>query len=328
MHRSSKRRLTNLSMKGETDLGRYILKRFALMMVTLFIIITVTFFFIHQLPGTPLQNEEKLPDAVREQILKEYGLDQPLHIQYFRFLGGLLRGDLGKSLVYEGRDIDEMLLERFQTSAWIGLQAILIGVTVGGILGILSGFYQGTWIDNLSTSFSVLGVSIPSFVFAGLLSYGVGVQLGWLPPALWGSYEHTILPSLSLSVLVIAQIARYVRMEMVDVLNQDYIKTAKAKGLKSSTILIKHALRNAILPAVTVLGPLTVNIITGSLVVEKIFSIPGMGAMFVDSILQNDYTAILGTTIFYGGLIILVILLIDLLYGLIDPRIRLTGKRE
>lgn len=315
-------------VKGEIHLGRYVLKRLVLMIMTLFLIITATFFFIHQLPGTPLQNEEKLPDAVREQILKEYGLDQPLHVQYLRFLQGLARGDLGKSLVYEGRDIDEMLLDRFQTSAVIGIQAIVFGVSVGGILGVLSGFFRGTWIDNLATSFSVLGVSVPSFVFAGLLSYGVGVKLGWLPPALWGSYEHTILPSLSLSVLVIAQVARYVRAEMVDVLSQDYIKTAKAKGLKSSLILVKHALRNAILPAVTVLGPLTVNLITGSLVVEKIFSIPGMGAMFVDSILQNDYTVILGTTIFYGGLIILMVALIDLLYGWIDPRIRLTGKRE
>ena len=309
-------------------MGWYILKRFVLMVITLFLIITVTFFFIHQLPGTPLQNEEKLPDAVREQILKEYGLDQPLHIQYVQFLRGLLRGDLGKSLVYEGRDIDEMLWERFRTSAAIGIQAIIIGVVIGTTLGVLSGLYQGRWIDHLSTSFSVLGVSIPNFVFAGLLSYIVGVKLGWLPPALWGTYQHTILPSLSLSVLVIAQIARFVRTEMIDVLKQDYIKTAKAKGLKASTILVKHALRNALLPAVTVLGPLTINIITGSLVVEKIFSIPGMGSMFVDSILQNDYTAILGITIFYGSLIVGVIFLIDLLYGFIDPRIRLSGAKE
>lgn len=309
-------------------MGRYVLKRLVLMVVTLFIIITVTFFFIHQLPGTPLQNEEKLPDAVREQILKEYGLDQPLYVQYVHFLGGLLQGDLGKSLVYEGRDIDKMLIERFLPSAWIGIQAMIIGLSVGGLLGVLSGLYQGSWIDNLSTTFSVLGVSIPSFVFAGLLSYGVGVNLGWLPPALWGTYAHTLLPSFSLAALVIAQIARYVRTEMVDVLHQDYMKTAKAKGLKSSTILVKHALRNAVLPAVTVLGPLIIHIVTGSLVVEKIFSIPGMGSMFVDSILQNDYTAILGTTIFYGGLIVLMIFLIDLLYGLIDPRIRLANTKE
>lgn len=309
-------------------MGRYIVKRLLMMVGTLFIIVTTTFFFIHQLPGTPLQNEEKLPDAVRDQILKEYGLDQPLHTQYFQFLGGLLQGDLGTSLVYEGRDIDEMLWERFWPSAWIGLQAMIIGIGLGGFLGVLSGLYQGSWIDNLSISFAVLGVSIPSFVFAGLLSFIVGVQLGWLPSALWGTFAHTILPSLSLAAMVVAQIARYVRTEMVEVLNQDYIKTAKAKGLKRSTIVIKHALRNAIIPAVTILGPLSINIITGSLVVEKIFGIPGMGAMFVDSILQNDYTAILGTTIFYGGLVVLMIFIVDLLYGVIDPRIRLTGAKE
>lgn len=298
------------------------------MVVTLFIIITTTFFLIHNLPGTPLKNEEKLPEAVRKQILKEYGLDQPLHVQYFRFLGGLVQGDLGKSLVYEGRDIDQMLLDRFYPSAFIGIQAIIIGVILGIVFGILSSLYRGSWIDNLSTTLAVLGVSIPSFVLAGLLSYVVGVKLGWLPTALWGTYAHTIMPSLALAAMVVAQISRYIRTEMVEVLNQDYIKTAKAKGLKSSTIVVKHALRNAMIPAITVLGPLMINIITGSLVVEKIFGVPGMGAMFVDSILQNDYTAILGTTIFYGVLIILTIFIMDILYSLIDPRIRLTGAKE
>lgn len=315
-------------MRGGIGLGRYVVKRLILMVVTLFIIVTATFFLIHNLPGTPLKNEEKLPEAIRHQILKEYGLDQPLHVQYVKFLGMLVKGDLGKSLVYDERDIDQMLLSRFYPSAFIGLQAIIFGLLLGIVLGVLSGLYQGSWIDNLATSTAVLGVSIPSFVFAGLLSYVIGVKLGWLPPALWGSYAHTIMPSLALSGMVVAQISRYVRSEMVEVLGQDYIKTAKAKGLKRSTVVIQHALRNAMIPAITVLGPLTINILTGSLVVEKIFGVPGMGAMFVDSIIQNDYTAILGTTVFYSVLILLTIFIIDILYGLIDPRIRLTGAKE
>lgn len=297
------------------------------MMVTLLLIITATFFLVHSLPGTPLKNEEKLPPEIRDQILHEYGLDQPLYVQYFRFMGGLFKADLGKSLMYDGRDISQMLKERFFASAFIGFQGILIGLIIGGGLGILSALYQGRWIDNFATSTSVLGVSIPSFVLAGLLSFWVGVKWGILPPALWGSYAHTIMPSLSLSVAVIAQFSRYVRTELVEVLNQDYIKTARAKGLSKAAVIWRHGLRNALIPAVTVLGPLTVNILTGSLVVEKIFGVPGMGALFVDSIINNDYTAVLGTTIFYSLLIMISVLLIDILYGWIDPRIRVAGRR-
>lgn len=307
---------------------RYILKRFTLMIVTLLIIITATFFLMHSLPGTPLKNEEKLPAAIREQIMASYGLDQPVYVQYFKFLGNLLQGDLGKSLSYDGRPVTEMLLDGFSASAFIGAQAILFGLIVGLILGVLAAFKRNSWIDSLATGTAVFGVSFPNFILAGLLSYWIGVKLRWLPPNLWGDYEHTILPSLALSVVVIAQISRYIRTEMVEVLEQDYMRTAKAKGISRIAVLIKHALRNALIPAVTILGPLAINIITGSLVVESIFGVPGMGSLFVESIKVNDYTLIMGTTIFYSVLIISAIFIVDLLYGLIDPRIRITGAKE
>lgn len=306
----------------------FLLKRLLFMLLTLWIIITCTFYLIHLLPGTPLSNEERLPPEIRDQILKQYGLDQPLSVQYIQFIKNLLQGDLGKSLSYDGRSITDMLIQRFYASAFIGMQAILFGVLVGTTLGIFAAYKRGSWMDQLTTLIAVLGVSIPHFVFAGILSYWIGVKGKWLPPALWGSYEHTILPSLALSVYVIAQISRFIRTEMIEVLHQNYIKTAMAKGFSRQTAILRHGLRNAMIPGITILGPLTVNILTGSLVVENIFAVPGMGSLFVESIINNDYTLILGVTIFYSLLILMAFLLIDLLYGVIDPRIRLVKTKE
>lgn len=308
---------------------RYVLKRASFMLVTLWVIVTVTFFIMHFLPGTPLANEQKIPPAIRDQIMAEYGLDQPLSVQYVQFLGKTLRGDLGISLAQDGRPVSEMILNGLFPSFFIGMQAILFGTIIGLILGIVAALRRGTWIDSLATGTAIFGVSVPNFVLGALLSYFVGVKLGWLPAALWGTYQHTIMPSLALSFIVIAQISRYIRTEMAEVLDSDFMKTAKAKGLSRSTVVFRHALKNALIPAVTVLGPLSVNIITGSLVVETIFGVPGMGKLFVNSILTNDYTLIMGTTIFYSVLFITVMFLVDMLYGVIDPRIRVTsGVKE
>jgi oligopeptide transport system permease protein len=298
------------------------------MVLTLWIIVTATFFLMHSLPGTPLKNEEKLPPLIREQIKEAYGLNDPLPVQYVNFMKRLVQGDFGKSLSYDGRSVTEMLLQGFEASAFIGGQALVFGVLVGLLLGVGAALRRGGWLDNVATVIAVGGISIPSFVMAALLSYWVGVKWQILPAALWGSYEHTILPSLALSFTVIAQMSRYVRTEMVEVMDQDYMKTAKAKGLGRQAIVFRHALRNALIPAITVLGPLAVNIITGSLVVETIFAVPGIGLFFVESIQVNDYTLIMGVTIFYSILILATIFLVDILYGVIDPRIRLTGAKE
>ncbi|TCS96910.1 ABC transporter permease [Hazenella coriacea] len=307
---------------------RFTLKRFSYMIITLWVIATATFFLMHSLPGTPLQNEEKLPEAIKEQIIASYGLDQPLHIQYVKFLGQLVQGDLGKSLQYDGRPVAEMLMDGFGPSAIVGAQGIILGVMVGLLLGVVAGLKRGTIIDNFATMFSVAGVSIPSFVVGALLSFWIGVEFGWLPPALWGTYEHTILPSIALSLGVIAQISRYVRTEMVEVLDQDYMKTAKAKGLGKSSIVFNHALRNALIPAITILGPLTAGIITGSFIIELIFAIPGMGKYFIEAIGVRDYTMIMGATILYSALIVFMIFIVDILYGIIDPRIRVAAGKE
>ncbi|MBA4549230.1 ABC transporter permease [Thermoactinomyces intermedius] len=307
---------------------RYILSRLGYMVLTLWIIVTATFFLMHSLPGTPLKNEEKLPPLIRDQIMETYGLKDPLPVQYVNFMKRLVQGDFGQSLSYDGRSVTEMLLEGFEASAFIGAQALVFGVLVGLLLGVGAALRRGGWLDNVATVIAVGGISIPSFVLAALLSYWVGVKWQILPAGLWGTYEHTILPSLALSFTVIAQISRYVRTEMVEVMDQDYMKTAKAKGLGRQAIVFRHALRNALIPAITVLGPLAVNIITGSLIVETIFAVPGIGEFFVQSIQVNDYTLIMGVTIFYSILILATIFLVDILYGVIDPRIRLTGAKE
>jgi oligopeptide transport system permease protein len=309
-------------------MGRYILQRSIYMLVTLWVIITFTFFLMHFMPGSPLQNEERIPPQMKELIMKEYGLDQPLPVQYVQFLGNLLRGDLGKSFQYEGRDVTELIYQGFPASAQVGIQAVIFGIVIGLTLGVIAALRRGSWVDNLATVVAVLGVSVPSFLLAGLLSFYVGVKLMLLPPAGWGTWQHTILPSLALSALVIAQMSRYIRTEMLEVLGQDYMKTAKAKGLSRAAVVFRHALRNALIPAVTILGPLTINIITGSLVIEQIFGIPGMAWLFVQSIQVNDYPAIMGVTIFYSVLIIVSIFVVDILYGIIDPRIRIAGAKE
>ncbi|KQL55551.1 peptide ABC transporter permease [Heyndrickxia shackletonii] len=298
------------------------------MLVTIFIIITFTFFLMHLLPGTPFNNAEKLSDKQLKILNAKYGLDQPVALQYLRYLGNLLHGDLGMSFKYPGRTVDDMILSRIGPSALIGLQAMIFGTIVGLLLGIIAALRHNTILDYGSVTLAVLGMSIPSFVFAALLQYYVGVKLGWLPPALWESYKYTLLPSFALSVGVIATVSRFIRTEMLEVLGHDYIITARAKGLSESRVISKHVLRNALIPVVTMLGPIGVGIMTGTLVIEKIFAVPGLGEQFTLSILVNDYSVIMGITIFYSALFIFVVFLVDILYGILDPRINFKRGAE
>jgi oligopeptide transport system permease protein len=304
---------------------KYTLKRLFYMVLTLFIIATITFFLMKLLPGSPLTNQERLSPEQQELILDKYGLNDPLPIQYVNYMTNLLKGDLGLSFQYDNRPVAQMIAERIGPSAELGFQAIVFGTIVGIILGVIAALKHNTIWDYTATTIAVLGISVPSFVFAGLLQYYFGVEWQWFPVASWEGFEYTILPTLSLSVFVIATVARYMRSELLEVLNSDYIMLARAKGVSAPVIMVKHALRNALIPIITLLGPLAVNIMTGSLVIERIFAIPGIGEQFVRSINTNDYTVIMGITLFYSVLFIAVVFIVDILYGIIDPRIRVSG---
>ncbi|WP_445509414.1 oligopeptide ABC transporter permease [Rossellomorea marisflavi] len=307
---------------------KYTIKRIVYMIITLLIIATATFFLMKLLPGTPLTNQEKLSPQQQQIILDKYGLNDPLPVQYINYMTNLVQGDLGLSFQYDNRPVSQMIADRIGPSALLGFQAMVLGTIVGLIIGIIAAIRQNTWVDYGSTFLAVLGISIPSFVFAALLQYYVGVKWELLPVALWGEYKNTILPTLALTVGVVATIARYMRTEMIEILNTDYILLAKAKGTTNTNVIVKHGVRNAMIPIITILGPMTVGIMTGTMVIEQIFAVPGLGEQFVRSINTNDYTVIMGVTLFYSVLLVAVIFLVDILYGIIDPRIRLVGGKK
>ncbi|MGR3763543.1 oligopeptide ABC transporter permease [Rossellomorea sp. NS-SX7] len=307
---------------------KYTIQRLVYMIITLLIIATATFFLMKLLPGSPLQNQERLSPEQQQIILDKYGLNDPLPVQYVNYMTGLAQGDLGLSFQYDNRPVTQIIGDRIGPSALLGFQAMVLGTFLGLLVGIIAAIKHNTVWDYGSTILAVLGISIPSFVFAALLQYYVGVKLEWLPVALWGEYKHTILPTLALTVGVVATIARFMRTEMLEILNSDYILLAKAKGISKIGTVVKHAVRNAMIPIVTILGPMTVAVMTGSLVIERIFAVPGLGEQFVLSINTNDYTVIMGITLFFSVLFIGVIFLVDIMYGIIDPRIRLAGGKK
>lgn len=309
-------------------MAKYIGKRLFYMVLTLFIIASLTFFLMKLIPGTPFKNQAKLSDAQIEIMLEKYDLDKPVPVQYVTYLGNLLKGDLGTSFQFGNASVSELISQRIGASALLGLQALVVGVVIGTLLGILGALKQNTWLDYGSTFIAVIGKSIPSFVFAGLLQYYVGVKLGWFPVAFWKGPEYTVLPTIALAMFPIATAARFMRTEMIEVLGSDYITLAKAKGASFFDVAFKHAMRNALIPVITVLGPLAISLMTGSLVIEKIFAIPGIGEQFVNSVMVNDYQIIMGTTLLYAAGFILIVLVVDILYGLIDPRIRLAGGKN
>lgn len=306
---------------------RYVARRLVYMVAALFIIVSVTFFISKALPGNPWA-DPKLTPEVREQLYEKYGLDDPLYVQYAKYMVNVAQGNLGNSFYFEGKSVSQLILQRLPVSAFIGIQAVIFGLVVGMVLGIVAALWHNTLWDTLAVVVAILGVSVPSFVLGPLLQYWLGLKLGWFPIAFFESWIYSVLPSLALSVFVVSTVARFMRTEMLEVMGQDYITLAKAKGLSGLTVILKHVLRNAMIPLVTVMAPLTIYIITGSLVVEQIFAVPGIGEQFVESVLVNDYAMILGTTIFFSVLFILALLVQDILYGIIDPRIRVSGAKE
>ncbi|MFZ7944593.1 MULTISPECIES: oligopeptide ABC transporter permease [Bacillaceae] len=308
-------------------MAKYILKRIIYMIITLLIVASVTFFLMKLMPGSPFKSFTKLNATQQQVLLDKYGLNDPIPVQYFKYMKNTVTGDLGISFQFNNTPVTTLLANRIGPSAILGLQAMVFGAIFGIFLGTIAALKQNTWVDYGSTFLAVVGKSIPSFIFAGLLQYYVAVKLGWFPVMLWRGPEYTVLPTIALAMFPISIAARFMRTEMIDVLGSDYITLAKAKGASRFQISIKHALRNALIPVVTVMGPLAVSLMTGSLVIEKIFGIPGLGEQFVKSIGSNDYPVIMGTTLLFSALFVVVILIVDILYGVIDPRIRLSGGK-
>lgn len=278
-------------------------------------------------PGGPFTGEKELPPEIQANLNAYYGLDQPAFQQYLDYLISVAQWDFGPSFKYKGQTVNQMINEGFPVSFILGMESILIAISLGVFLGIIAALKHNNWQDYSAMIIAVLGISVPSFILATILQYIFAIKLNILPVARWETFAHTILPSLALASTPMAFIARLTRSSMLEVLNNDYIKTAKSKGLSEWAIITKHTLRNALLPVVSYMGPLVSGILTGSFVIEQIFGIPGLGKHFVTSITNRDYTTIMGVTVFYSVLLLVSILLVDIAYGLIDPRIKLAEKK-
>ncbi len=307
---------------------RYSVKRLLQGLVTVFFIATATFFAMHSVPGDPLASDKALTDRIRANLEAKYGLDQPLMTQYGIFLGNLLQGDFGISYTQENRRVNDIIREHFPVSATLGILAIAFAGLGGVLWGALTALYRNRLPDVLIMLAVILGISVPSFVFAALgqlLLVQVNGALGFsvLPVAGWGTVAHMLVPSLVLGLGTMAYLTRLMRSSMLEIVGSDFVRTAKSKGLPASRIFTHHQLRNAILPVVTVLGPAIAAITTGGFVVEMVFAIPGLGRYFVQAVQQLDYTVIMGTTVFYGAFLVFMVIVVDLLYGWIDPRVRL-----
>lgn len=300
---------------------RYVFRRLGGAIIILWVIITVTFALMHAIPGGPFTTEKKLPPQVKASIEAKYHLNDPVWKQYGDYLGGVITGDLGPSYKYEGRSVNDIISDAFPISAQLGLLSLMVAVVGGIAAGAISAMRPNGIVDYAVTVLSTIGISVPTFIIGAVLVYVVGFELGWFPVALWRGPSYMVLPVLTLAAQPMAFIARLTRSGLLDVYQQEYIRTARAKGLSSWTILTRHALGNAILPVITYLGPLAASLLTGSFIVETIFAIPGLGQYFVTSIYNRDYTVILGITIFYSALVVFLNILVDMIYPLIDPRV-------
>lgn len=305
---------------------KYTLKRLFWAIITVWVIITLTFIIMKIIPGNPFAKEGPMPPAVYNNLQRHYNLDKPEIVQYGLYLKSVLQFDFGPSMKTKSITVNDYIQKGFPVSLHLGLQALLVAITFGLILGVIAALNRNRWPDYSAMVLAIIGLSVPNFVLATFLIHYVAVQWDLLPVATWKSWSHTILPSIALAMMPMAYIARLMRSSMLEVMSQDYILTAKAKGLSGGVIIIKHAIRNAILPVVTVLGILTANLVTGSFIVEHIFGIPGMGEMFVKSIFSRDYPVILGSTIFYSIVLIALIFVVDIAYTWIDPRIKITRE--
>lgn len=306
---------------------KYLGKRILISVITLFIIILILFLLMEFLPGSPF-NDEKLDETQKMLLMQKYGLDKPFFTRFGIYLNNLAHGDFGISYVIAvDMPVNKLLSSRLPVTIRIGVQAMVIGVIIGLLLGIIAAIKKNTWVDTMATVFSVLGFSVPSYVFALFLVFFVAFKLQWFPILFSNSkpIQSSVLPTVSLSVYIVATMARYARSEMAECLNSDYIILAKAKGIQQNHIIMRHALRNTLVPIITVISPLMIGLITGSVVVEQIFGVPGLGQLLLSGIQNSDYNVIAAVALIYSFLYIVIMLVVDVLYGFIDPRIRLAG---
>lgn len=306
----------------------YTLKRLLAGVITVWFIATATFTAMHAVPGDPLMNDKAVSDEIRRNLEQKYGLDKSVGEQYVIFIGNMLKGDFGISFTQQNRRVNDIIRDHFPVSATLGILAIFFAAMGGILWGALTAIYRNRMPDIIIMFLVILGISVPSFVFAALgqlMLVNINSMLGQsvIPVAGWGTFSHMLMPSLVLGLGTMALLTRLMRSSMLEVVNEDYIKTARAKGLSPTRIFFRHQLRNAILPVITVLGPQIAAITTGGFVVELVFAIPGLGRYFVQAVQQLDYTVIMGTTVFYGAFLVLMVIMVDILYGFIDPRVRL-----
>ncbi len=303
-------------------MAKYILKRVAILLVTLWVVVTLSFFLMQVMPGTPY-NSPKLSPQMIAVLNKQYGLDRPVWQQYLTYLFNVLHGDFGTSYQSINQPVSRLIAQRLGVSVQLGIQGLVLGIAGGLFVGAVSARNKNNWIDGTLSVISTLGISIPSFIIGLFLLEYFGFELAWFPLSGWGTFEQTVLPSVALAIPVFAQVTRFFRSEMVETLNSDYIQLARAKGLTNRQVTNRHAYRNSLIPVLTLIGPLTANILTGSALIEQIFSIPGIGQQFVTSIPSKDYPVIMGTTIVYAVMLMVAILVTDIIISFVDPRVRL-----
>lgn len=307
---------------------KYILKRLMYILLALFVIVTATFFLLRLAPGNPFASERNFPPQIEEKLNETYGLNNPWYIQYKDYLIDAATFDFGESMKYKARSTNDMIAEGFPVSLTLGIEAMLLAIGFGVLIGVVAALYHNKFPDYLATTFAVLGISVPSFILAGLMQYFLAYKLQLFPISGWKGFIYSILPALAIAFSHMGFIAKLTRSSMLEQNNSDYVKMARAKGLGKWTVVFRHTLRNALLPVVTYLGPLTAGVVTGSFIVEQIFAVPGLGKHFVQSITNRDYTVVMGTTVFYAIILLFAVFIVDILYSVIDPRIKLKGAKK
>jgi oligopeptide transport system permease protein len=306
----------------DVEMALFLIKRLLHGLAVLWVVATLTFVLLRLAPGGPFDRERKLPPEVLANIEAKYHLDEPLFSQYFRYLAGLVRGDLGPSYKYINRGVNEIITDTLPTSALLGLMAMAFALMISFPAGLIAAAFRDSWLDRLSTLAAALGISLPHFILGALLIWLFALQLGWLQAGRWDTVGSVILPTITLGAAPAAYIAALLRATLIETLGEDFIRTARAKGLREHAVWLKHALRHSLVPVLTVIGPVAAALLTGSFVVEYVFAIPGMGRFFITAVTDRDYPLIMGVTLVYTVLLVIANFIVDLLYSYVDPRIR------